>query len=311
MGFLAKIFLMERLSGSQRITKVQENFLTPPKSHKIVKNFVINWADKEEVLVALSKDEGVFRYAPQNIRNKQWAAIAAIQSNELNLAYVSNRLICNPNFLKKVIKISNCFLPLIQDNFRTDKNFCKFLIKEVHPIFLVYAHESFLKCPKFRSFCLREVFKFFQIEYKKIQAEAFVAGIDTPQYFDTFQANAKFQHIVSQCPCLLEEETHSSGLEGVFFDRFRDILININTKDFKFYETFIDKLFSLLNLDIFEQALTRGAKTEEKINIFKLKLSHFCDHHKYAILSLMFFEVIPEEIGCYETNCHFNSAFAK
>lgn len=289
---------------------MQENFLTPSKSHKIVKNFIINWADKEKALEALSKDEGVFRYAPQNIRNKQWAAIAAIKSNELNLAYVSNRLICNPNFLKKVIAISNCFLPLIQDNFRTDKNFCKFLIKEVHPIFLVYAHESFLKCPKFRSFCLREVFKFFQIEYKRIQVEAFVAGRDTAQGFFTFRENANFQHIVSQCR-LLEDETRPARLEEVFFDRLRDLLRNINTKDFKFYETFIDKFLSLFRLDIFEQALIRGAKTEEKINIFKLKLSHLCDTHKHKILSLMFFEVSPEEIGCYETNCHLNYAFTK
>ena len=53
-------------------------------------------------------------------------SLAAIKNSESNLTFVSNRLLNNPNFIKKLLK--QIVFANYSDEFSTNVNFCKYLI---------------------------------------------------------------------------------------------------------------------------------------------------------------------------------------
>ena len=68
----------------------------------------INWNKKDEVINLLTLSKHLFQHTC-TYKKKQWAALAAIKNSESNLTFASNRLLNNPNFIKKLLNKSMFF----------------------------------------------------------------------------------------------------------------------------------------------------------------------------------------------------------
>lgn len=247
----------------------------------------INWNKKDEVINLLTLSKHLFQHAPAHIKNKQWAALAAIKNSESNLTFVSNRLLNNPNFIKKLLKTNLCFLPLISDEFSTNVNFCKYLIKEIHPIFIAYSDKSMFECRNFKQFCFRQTVNYMNNYYKECNAIQFLNTYNyhkKPHWTDELI----YKHI-SSLKILSREH------DSIFDERFASIFTETDNIAWAISMPAFQKFYNLINLDIWELAIIKNSK-DSLVSILppRIKAVTQCDYHKYDLIHLIYTGFVDE-----------------